>query len=113
MKHYVEFNIATGRIVHRGRCQPQHVPVPRRLNAIALIRASYEYNTVVCDGVDNIKIAIKPTLTRRSSNSCKPKPVKLQEGKKQAHITNEQWQDVLRKIEVLERINKILWVGKI
>jgi len=102
MSHFVEFNIETGRIVRRGRYQSQHIPKPRRLNAIALICASYEYNTVVCAKINDKKIAIEPTLVRRASNLCKPKPIKHQEDEKQAQITNGQWQDVLNRLSKLE-----------
>lgn len=100
MEHYAEFDIPTGRIVRRGKCQSQHVPTPRRLNAIALIRADYEYNTVICDKINNKKIAINPTLAKKSFD--RPKPITIQKGKQPAFVTNEQWQSVLKRLEALE-----------
>ena len=100
MEHYAEFDIETSRIIRRGKCQSQHIPTPRRLNAIALVRADFEYNAVVCDGINNEKIAVNPTLTRKSFD--RQKPIKIEESKKQAHITNEQWQDVLDRLDELK-----------
>jgi len=102
MEHYVEFDIETCRIVRRGRCQSQHVPRPRRLNAIALIRADCEYNAVICDKINDKKIAINPTLVRKSFDKYKKKPAKILEGKRPAHITNEQWQAVLKRLDKLD-----------
>jgi len=106
MSHYAEFKIETGRIIRRGRCQSQHIPTPRRSNAIALVCANYEYNTVVCAKINDKKIAIEPTLVRRASNLCKPKPIKHQEDEKQAQVTNGQWQDVLDRLSKLEAEKK-------
>jgi len=103
MNHYVEFNIETGRIVRRGKCQSQHIPTPRRLNAIALIRVNYKYNAIVCDKISDEKIAVNPIPTRKSFGKRKPKPIKLQEGEKLAHITNDQWQNVLKRLDNLEK----------
>lgn len=97
MEHYAEFDIATGRIVRRGGCQSQHIPIPRQSNAIALVRADPSYNTIICDEISDERIAVNPTLARKHFD--RPKPIKLQEGKKQAIITNEQWQDVLNKLD--------------
>ena len=104
MEHYAEFDIATGRIVRRGKCQSQHIPTPRRLNAIALVRADYEYNAIICDRISNKKMAVNPTLIRRSFDTQKPKPNKILKEKRPAHITNEQWQNVQDRLEALGKL---------
>lgn len=106
MGHYAEFNIATGQIIRRGKCQSQHIPIPRRLNAIALVRVDYRYNAIICDEIDDRKIAVNPTFTKKSFDTHKPKPIKLQEDKKQAYVTNKQWQDVLKRLATLEDKNE-------
>ena len=101
MAYYAEFNIETGRIVRRGKCQSQHIPTPRRLNAIALIRADLRYNAITYDKIDKDKIAINPILTKKLFD--RPKPITAQEEKRPAHITNEQWQDTLKRLDTLEK----------
>jgi len=102
MKHYVEFDIETGRIIRRGECQSQHIPIPRRLNAIALIRADYKYNAIVCDEINDGKIAVNPKLTKKSFDRRRPKPITILEGERPAQITNEQWQSVLDRLDKLD-----------
>jgi len=102
MAYYAEFDIETGRIIRRGKCQAQRVPTPRRSNAIALIRADPRYNAVICDKINKKKRAVNPKLTRKSFDKYKKKPVKILEGKRPAHITNEQWQAVLKRLDKLE-----------
>ena len=102
MEHYAEFDIETDRIIRRGKCQSQHIPVPRRLNAIALIRADYEYNAIVCDKINDEKIAVNPTLARKFFDTHKPKPVMMLEEEQPANITKKQWQDVLKRLKKLE-----------
>jgi len=104
MEHYVEFDIETCRIVRRGRCQSQHVPRPRRLNAIALIRADCEYNAVICDKINDKKIAVNPKLARKSFDTQKPKPIKISKGKRPVNVTNEQWQKVQDRLDALEKL---------
>jgi len=106
MVHYVEFDIKTTRIIRRGKCQPQHIPIPRQSNAIALVRVDYRYNAIVCDEIDDRKIAVNPTFTRKSFDKYKTKPITVSEDKKSARITNKQWQDVLKRLEKLEKSNE-------
>ena len=102
MAYYAEFNIETGRIVRRGKCQARHIPIPRRLNAIALICADHRYNTIICDKINDKKIAVNPTPAKKSFDKYKKKPAKILEGKRPAHITNEQWQAVLKRLDKLD-----------
>jgi len=102
MVHYVEFDIKTTRIIRRGKCQPQHIPIPRQSNAIALVRASYEYNAIDCDEISDEKIAVNPIPTRKSFRD-RPKPIIKLEEKRPANITNKQWQDVLKRLDNLEK----------
>lgn len=66
MIHYAEFDVETGRIIRRGRCQSQHLPTPRRSNAIAIVRADYNYNAIICDKISKEKIAVNPIPARKS-----------------------------------------------
>jgi len=66
MVHWVEYDIETGRIIRRGRCQDQHVPTPRQSNAVALVRASFKYNAITCDRIDKKKRAVRPNPVRKS-----------------------------------------------
>lgn len=102
MEHYAEFNIETSRIVRRGKCQSQHIPIPRKLNAIALIRADHRYNAVTCDEINDEKIAVNPMPAKKSFDEHRPKPIAALEGKRSAQITNEQWRAVLDKLKKLE-----------
>lgn len=77
MVHYAEFDIETGQIVRRGICQSRHIPTPRRLNAVALVRADYRYNAIVCDEIDDKKTVINPIPTKKSFKKLKKKNPKL------------------------------------
>lgn len=105
MQHYVEFDIKTSRIIRRGKCQSQHIPIPRQLNAIALVRADHNYNAIVCDEINNKKIAVNPTPAKKSFDEHRLKPITVLEGKRPAHIANEQWQNVQDRLDALEKLN--------
>lgn len=103
MIHYVEYNIETSRIIRRGKCQDGHVPAPRRSNGIALVRASYKYNAIICDKTDSKKRAVNPKPARKTFTDKPKKPITvIPEKKRLANVTNEQWDDVLKRLSKLE-----------
>ena len=116
MRTFCEFNIKTGRLVQRGRCENQRVPrIRKEGSAIAFISASSIADTITFVGINSDGIAVEPVLHRaseaekadRNKNILKPRrvfpsPSPIPEEERIRKVTNKEWddmQDRLRKLE--------------
>lgn len=86
-----------GKILRTGECTAHDLPLQAHKDEgeFAIKGVADDSTQKIVDG----KVAGK---TPAEVEAEKPKPVPV--GQQQANITNEQWEDVLRRLEALEKV---------
>jgi len=118
VRSFCEFNIETGHLVQRGRCENQCVPRMRDGSAIAFISTSSTADRITSADIDSEGVAVNPVLHRASKAEKENRRNRVLEPRRlfpghgsddmPAHITNKQLQDMLAEIgDLREQVTEL------